>query len=252
MAIKTREDPSELDYRKRIYEVYSTKFQDASHSFDVASSLRWGKAYKHYLRGWLPSSKEAAIVDVACGSGKLLHFFKEQGYTRIEGVEISPEQVQLARQIVPAITEQDATEFLKRRPESYDLITALDFIEHQTKSEVLPFLETAFEALRPGGCLILQMPNADSPMVGSVRYGDFTHEVCFNSNSLSRLLKLVNFKEVEAREVGPVAWGHSAASTVRALVWKSVRLMLKVCNLAETASPGSGVFTRVFLIQARK
>jgi len=99
---------------------------------------------------------------------------------------------------------------------------------------------------------VLQTPNADSPVVNAIRYGDFTHEVCFNPKALSRLLNLVGFKDIEAREAGPVPWGYSVASTLRAGVWKMVRVVVKVWNLAESGSAGSGVFTRVFLISVAK
>ena len=99
---------------------------------------------------------------------------------------------------------------------------------------------------------MLQTPNADSPVVNAIRYGDFTHEVCFNPKALSRLLNLVGFKDIEAREAGPVPWGYSVASTLRAGVWQMFRVVVKVWNLAESGSAGSGVFTRVFLISVAK
>ena len=61
-------------YRDRIYASYGKNFQDAPENFDYSASLRWGKAQRYHLRGWLPESKTARIVDLACGGGKLLHF----------------------------------------------------------------------------------------------------------------------------------------------------------------------------------
>jgi 2-polyprenyl-3-methyl-5-hydroxy-6-metoxy-1,4-benzoquinol methylase len=98
---------------------------------------------------------------------------------------------------------------MERRQDTFDLITGFDVIEHLHKPEVLRFLDAAFRALRPGGRLVLQTPNADSPWGTMHRYNDFTHEVCFNPNALSRLLKLAGFDQVEAREAGPVSFGHS-------------------------------------------
>ena len=86
------------DYRTRIFDRYASRFGNVKPVFDAAAADRLGKAYDHYLRGWLPESKDAAIVDLACGSGDLLRFFKQRGYTNIHGVDVSPEQVELARQ----------------------------------------------------------------------------------------------------------------------------------------------------------
>ncbi len=249
---KAAQTPAGAGYRERIYENYASNFQDAGPQFDVAASRAWGRAYRHYLRRWLPAHREAAILDVACGGGGLLHFFKEQGYTRLEGVDLSPEQVALARQVVPDVACENAIDFLERRQNAFDLITGLDIVEHLQKPEVLRFLDAAFRALRPGGRLILQTPNADSPWAAALRYGDFTHEVCFNSNALGRLLKLAGFGGIEFRELGPVPLGYSLAATLRAGVWQVFRLVLKIWNLAEIGSSGSGIFTRVFVISAVK
>ena len=243
---------NDLDYRTRIYKRYATNFQDAPETFSEDAALRWGRGYNHYLRDWLPADKNAAVVDVACGGGKLLYFFKQMQYQNITGVDVSPEQVKLARQVTPTVEEANILDWLEAHPAAFDLITGLDIIEHLDKSEVLRFLDSSYKALKPGGRLILQTPNAESPWGGSIRYGDFTHEVGLNPNLLSRLLNLSGFQEVEAREQGPVPWGYSAFSSLRYLIWQSIRMGLKIWNLAETGAAGSGVFTRVFLIKGDK
>jgi len=84
------------------------------------------------------------------------------------------------------------------------------------------------------------------------RYNDFTHEVCFNPNAIERLLALVGLTKAGSREQDPIFWGHSLKSTIRFLIWQSIRGGLKLWNLAETGDAGSGIFTRVFLISAVK
>jgi hypothetical protein len=76
--------------------------------------------------------------------------------------------------------------------------------------------------------------------------------VGFSPNGLSRLLRLTGFTETEAREMGPVPFGYSMTSTLRYLVWRTIRVTLKVWNIAETGNTGSGVLTRVFLISGIK
>lgn len=220
--------------------------------FPREMALRWGSGYRHYLRNWLPTNKNAAIVDVGCGNGKLLYFFQNLQYTNVSGVDISPEQVKLARQVTSAVDEANALDWLEGHPLTFDLITGLDIIEHLNKSEVMRFLDASYNALKPSGRLVLQTPNAESPWGSHHRYNDFTHEVGFNPNLLSRLLYLVGFQQTESREIGPVPWGHSLKSSLRYLIWQSIRMGLKVWNLAETGMVGSGVFTRVFLATGLK
>lgn len=240
------------DYRARIYERYASRFQSAPSTFDIAAARRWGLAYRHYLRGWLPPDRKARILDVACGGGKLLQFYLDAGYTDVHGVDISPEQVALARQVTPNVVQGDVLMYLAEQRNRFDLISGLDIVEHFHKDEALQFLDLCHAALKPRGRLILQTPNAESPWGTYHRYNDFTHEIGFNPNALSRLLALVGFDGIEAREMGPVPWGYSAASTLRWFAWQAIRAGLKVWNVAETGDAGSGVFTRVFLISATR
>jgi len=234
-----------IDYRTRIYEKYASRFQDADETFHPEEAIAWGRPYGRYLCGWLPEDKSAEVVDLACGHGKLLHYLRDRGYARVCGVDRSPEQVRIARQVGLPVVEADVLDYLGQQEGRFDLITAFDLVEHFRKEEVLAFLDLCRGALRPGGRLVLQTPNADSPFGAQHRYNDFTHEVAFNPNALCRLLALCGFSGVEAREQGPVA--HGIASGVRCVAWGAIRLGLLAWNLAETGSKGSGVFTRVFL-----
>jgi SAM-dependent methyltransferase len=240
------------NYRARIYAEYASRFQDATAVFDVRAAEHWGRAYRWYLRGWLPNSPAARILDVACGGGRLLHFFKTRGYSQVTGVDISPQQIALARQVTSDVHQEDVLRFLEEHPRSFDLISGLDIIEHFHKDEALRFLDACHVALHVGGRLVLQTPNAQSPCCAYYRYGDFTHEICFSPDSLLRLLKLCGFSRSEAREQGPVPWGYSASSTVRSALWLGIRGGLWLYNLAETGARRMNVFTRVFLASAVK
>ena len=236
-----------LNYRKRIYANYGKNFQDAVDFFDEKASHRWGSARKWHLRGWLPKDKFAKIVDLACGGGKLLHFCREQGYRNVSGVDISPDQVALSRQVIPNVTQGNVIEFLESNSGKFDLVIGFDIIEHFYKDEVLRFLDAAYSSLKPGGRLIIQTPNTEGPWGAQYRYGDFTHEVGFNPNSLHRLMKLVGLTDIESRECDPSPFGYSIFSSVRALLWQFIRVVLLSYNLIETGSTGDRVFTRVFL-----
>jgi SAM-dependent methyltransferase len=227
-------------------------FLDKGGVFDVFSARRCGKAYDWYLRNWLPAKKDAQILDLACGSGWLLYFFRERSYFNIVGVDISPEQVALSRQVTGEVTQDNVLNFLCKHENSFDLIIALDLVEHFHKEEVLTFLDDCYVALRSGGRLILQTPNAETPWGASSLYGDFTHEVCFQYSNLRRLMRLIGFDNVTGRESGPVPKGYSIASTVRYILWLGIRLFLQFFNAVETGGSGSGIFTRVFLISGVK
>jgi 2-polyprenyl-3-methyl-5-hydroxy-6-metoxy-1,4-benzoquinol methylase len=236
-----------MSYREKIYEQYTTVMQRHSHCVDIAAV---DALYRVHFRGWFPNDKHIAILDAGCGAGQLLRFFLKQGYTNITGLDISPEQVECARKIHPNVIMGNALEFLQNHPGQFDVITGLDIIEHLCKDEAIRFLELAYRALRSNGRLILQTPNADTPFGLTLRYGDFTHEHCFTVEDLTRLIRLVGFKEIEPRETAIVL--HGVCSLLRWCLWRILRWTFIVFNVVETGSPGSGIYTRVFIIKGVK
>lgn len=237
------------DYRERIYGCYSKMFQGRTETVTKRDQDWWYRVYSYYFRNWLPDDKQAAIVDVGCGAGALLTVFKRKGYYNLYGVDLSVPQVEFARHIVKDVVVDNAIDYLKRRNGSFNLITAIDIIEHFKKDEALNFLDACFVALRPGGRLILQTPNAESPWVGSIRYGDMTHETCYTPAGLSRIMNMCGFIEVEGRPCVPTP--NNLNSTIRYLLWQMISIGFRICTFIE-GYKSSGIYTRVFLLTAIK
>jgi len=206
--------------------------------------------YDVYLRGWLPASKEAAVLDLGCGSGRMLRYFLSRGYANVAGVDLSPEQIAAARAVTPSVYQADALAFLAGHEGEFDVIAAFDFVEHLTKDELFRCLDLCYRALRPGGRIIVHTPNGASPFVGVLRYGDLTHETCYTETSLRWALALCGFTAFEAREAGPVA--HGAASAVRVVLWRLVRGIIRALHYVETGGTMTSIHTRAFVASAVK
>jgi len=235
------------DLRENIYSEYGRDFQDSGDIFDPVAADRWGKAYDWYFRGWLPTDKAAVIGELAPGMGKMLYFLKVRGYTNLSAVDISPDQVRMARQVTDDVALGSALEWLAARKGRFDLLIALDLIEHFTRPEALEFLDLCYAALKPGGRLILQTPNGDSPFGLQHRYNDMTHEWCFNNNLLERLMRRSGFESIEGREMGPPPLGYSLKATARFMIWRVARALIQLVNIAEQGGP-EPVLTRIFLM----
>jgi SAM-dependent methyltransferase len=248
MTLPAPSHPS-ANYRERFYSRYSGLQQGRRQSDQ--EQHRWGRAYTYYLRGWLPSDRNARIVDIGAGDGRLVALLARLGYLRPIGVDSSPDQVRQAAGRGLPVVHQDAASFLEAE-DGLDLIVALDVLEHFTKDEILRFLDVSLASLGAGGRLILQVPNAASPWFGAVQYGDFTHESAFSPRGLAEVLRVCGFEDVIAREVTPVPFGYSAASSVRFVVWRAIRLGMLIDDLVEPAAARQAVYSRVFLMSARK
>ncbi len=236
---------------KEIYDRYATGFRGGSLRFDEAALRRWAYPYRRLLAGWLPSRTDARIVDVGCGDGRFLLFLRDRGYGWLAGVDISGEQVHLARQAFgDAVAEGDAVAYLAGRRGGFDLVVALDLAEHLSKERFLRFLAAAHVALRKGGRLILQTPNGESPFSSPVLFGDLTHQFAVTPLLLTSLLRGAGFIDIECREAGPTVRGP--LTFFRFILWRVLRLSLLFWNLVEAGGVGSRICTRVFLASAVK
>lgn len=239
------------DYRDRLYATYVSRFQQQGSAVSAEEVGAWGRAYGYYLRGWLPAARESAVLEVGCGRGRFLAAMRAAGYTNVRGVDVSGEQIALARSSGLEVVQGDAMTYLAGLSEKQDLVAAFDFIEHLAKEEVIRFLELAHASLKPGGAIVLQTFNAASPFSGGIRYGDFTHEVAYTPGSLGGLLRAHGFGTVTAREVSPIPIGYSMASSVRFLLWQPIRAAIGLINRIETGAAGE-IASRTFMLRARR
>ena len=184
------------DYRQCIYDQYLSKeVRPGGQPSSAKEYQRWADATEARLRGWLPADRHTPVLDLGCGPGNFLFLMEKLGYTNLTGVDLSGEQIEMARQWCPRATliHGDVKEFLAENPDKFGLITGFDIIEHFTKSEIMPFIKQIARALSTGGRLILQTPNAESPWGLMHRYGDFTHEIAFTPRSLEHVLRMNGF-----------------------------------------------------------
>lgn len=188
--------------------------------------------WTEHFGGLLPPDRGSFIVDVGCGSGGLVWWLQQSGYHRAEGIDLSDEQVDLAHQLgVSNVRQADLRSFLAARPGKYDAILMRDVIEHFTRPEILEILAACRSALRPGGRIILQVPNAESPFFGRIRYGDFTHELAFSISSLSQLLSLAGLEDIRLFDTDPVLLGVKRLP--RRILWQLVKGLYQLLLFAE-------------------
>ena len=91
------------------------------------------------------------ILDIGCGGGFLSNFLSEKGH-RVTGVDLSGESLAVARRHDRTQTaryiEADAYQ-LPFADSSFDVITAMDFLEHV--EDPAKVIQEAARVLRPGG-----------------------------------------------------------------------------------------------------
>ena len=241
------------DYRARLYADYAASLDPALTGGALPALDANDAVFERDYLPWLPSDRGARILDAGCGRGNLLSFLKRSGYTAASGVDRGPASVAAARAAGLDAVEGDAVAHMSARPGTFDAIAAVDVLEHLRKDEVLAFLDAAFAALRPGGVLIVQTVNAESPFAARMLHIDFTHETAFTRHSLRQVLGAAGLRDAEFKEIGPAGCGVRAL--LRRALWALFRLRLSAYLHAETGSGllnNDHLFSQIFLARARK
>jgi SAM-dependent methyltransferase len=159
--------------------------------------------YDRLVRPWLPADTARPIGELACGHGSFLHWLKSRNFARAAGVDSSAEQVALARHAGASVDLDDVNRWLARQaPSSFAALIAIDLVEHLAKDDFMELLRATHLALAPGGCLILRLPNGDSPLVGRNLFNDITHIWTYTANCLQSLGAMHGFSAFEFADEG--------------------------------------------------
>ena len=207
------------DYKKKIYDNYLSNRVVGTIPSDMSSLNSRKPFYLDVIKKHFPTNKEIKVLDLGCGYGAFLHFMRERGYRSAQGVDSSIEMVEAATKLgITEITHGDLFSFLKEKPdESIDVITAIDIIEHFTKSEIFDLVAEMKRVLKKGGRIISHQPNAEGVFGNAILYGDFTHEVSFTRNSMAQVFLGSGFSSLRSFEDKPLRYNFK--SFICRVIW---------------------------------
>jgi len=183
---------------------YFSKHYAAINDIDIHdenSIKQWySRQSAHYdkeLFPYISSLRGKRVLEAGCGIGGLLYYLKQSGVEDFFGVDISEEQLSVARKYVTdRLKECDVSEFLASQKEKYDCIIMFDLIEHIKKENLIPLIGYIYSALVDNGVVIIRTPNMGSLTGLHSRYIDFTHEIGFTEESIKQVFSQYPFREV--------------------------------------------------------
>jgi len=121
------------------------------------------KQHEHALR-FLKHKRRA--IDIGCGSsGRLIDLMLEHGF-KVEGLDISPEMMRLARARHPDVAFHLVDIRHWKSDGGYDFVSAWDSIWHVPLEDHEAVLGKLCDALAPGGVLIFTSGGVDQPDEG--------------------------------------------------------------------------------------
>lgn len=153
------------------------------------------------------------VLEVGPGTGEFLSLLADTGITDIDIIE---QDATVGRHIVDHFridrhwfipVEQIGTVADQLR--QYDLIMLLQVLEHVHRDRLAEVLQTLYARLKPGGHLIVVVPNAGNPLGIVERYADLTHVSAFTENSLRQLVDAAGITdariEIRGYRIPPVS-----------------------------------------------
>jgi SAM-dependent methyltransferase len=186
-------DPIALDLRQAALERYVT-----DGGLGTFSAIKLATHAHNLLPLVRDVPRNAPILEIGPGLGELLHCLRGAHFTQVEACDGSPEVVAAcASRGFPVEQISSIPDFLASRESRYGAVFMIDIVEHLTKKEAFEALRAVRNALRPGGHVIIQVPNMQSPFASTNLYWDITHEVGYTEYSMRQLCSSAGFSNVQ-------------------------------------------------------
>jgi 2-polyprenyl-3-methyl-5-hydroxy-6-metoxy-1,4-benzoquinol methylase len=160
--------------------------------------IAWIERYANLAR------PDARLLDVGAGSGKLLRRLRKTRQCRVSGIEPSMplfREYQLADLGIAAVT---LPELAAQEPEGFDVITALDVIEHVPSAR--EFVGALSALTKPGGFVFVSTPDASGVLARLLgrfwHHFNAYHYVLYDARTLAHAARTAGFVTVESGHRG--------------------------------------------------
>ena len=143
------------------------------------------------------------LLDVGCAGGIFLDCARRRGWT-VTGLELADWEIEVARQRLGLDVRKGTLASANLEADSFDVVTYWDVLEHTR--DPASELEGAYRVLRPGGLLVIAVPNIDS-LVARLNGRSWTminppeHLFYFSPQTLRRLVSANGFGLVDVHTV---------------------------------------------------
>ncbi len=200
------------DWRSRCYGDYA--FYDDVDGPGAADRLNEKYAKSLALTSAAPSSR---ILEIGFGTGDFLDWAAKHGH-RTAGIEIIPSLVDQVRAKGHDVSLGTIVDY--RGPgATFDLIVAFHVFEHLDREELLDTLDAAYHHLRPGGEILIEVPNAASPFSHQLVHGDPTHVSYLTAKAINHLGRVAGLRPHYAGNAPRTLAGGQRSKTAKRLVY---------------------------------
>ncbi len=106
-------------------------------------------------------SPDCSLLEIGCGQGAFLEYIRKKGVT-VTGMDMNSAAIHSLKSKGIDVIEESILSYRQDHKEVFDVVCCFQVLEHVP--EVKEFLDSALDVLKPGGKLIVSVPNNDAFM----------------------------------------------------------------------------------------
>lgn len=141
-------------------------------------------------------SKTSRVLEIGPGKGELLSILNQRKINNIDIIDNDKAVLNYCQKKyqLKQTTLLKTDQSIKNLKNKYDLIVLTQVFEHIKKESYMVWIRGLYQALKPGGHILITVPNGANPLSGTERYGDLQHQNIFTTYSLHELITFANLK----------------------------------------------------------
>jgi SAM-dependent methyltransferase len=192
----------------------------------LAALGRWRIRRSRQRQSWIPFRDPGRLLDFGCGAGMFLQEMQSFGW-KVEGLDFSESVAQKVETETGIKVHVGTFPHADVAPESFDAVTMWNSLEHVYHPRET--VRHASKALRPGGVLVVGVPNFDS-----WGYRTFQHEwhglelprhlTHFTPKTLTATLEAEGYRVLSIDQIARVGWVRRSARRAEKSGWGPKKL----------------------------
>jgi len=186
--------------------------------------------YKANFLPHIPQTRDADILVISCGPGYLVNLLKQQGYSRVRGIDSDPAKIKMAKEHGLDCETARAFSYLISSPGMFDVIVSEQELNHLTLEEMMICLKLCRRSLKPGGRLLVYGLNGANPLVGAENLAhNIDHFSTFTENSLRQVPELSGFTDIRLLPLKLYVFWKKPANYVGLAATTLIELFYRAC-----------------------
>jgi cyclopropane fatty-acyl-phospholipid synthase-like methyltransferase len=148
---------------------------------------------------WKPADVTAdmSVLELGCGTGLFLAYLKAKGIDDFQGVDADAKVRDfMPEDIAGRVIIGDIWQTIAELERKFDRIVLFDVFEHFSNAEGVRLLGLLRQILKPGGRVVMRVPNAASPWGLQYQFNDLTHKAMYGPGSLSHAALAAGYETI--------------------------------------------------------